>query len=192
MEDPHFIIDIMYARKNNMSGQAVYKDVGYGNNAYMRPQMKQALLSLIPVLEENRLKMRVCDAYRPPAAHRRLLEIIPVEGFFAKDYNLSNHCHGTAVDVCLTDLEGNNLDYPTEIDAYDERFRQQILQKQFSEFFEHLKKARHDYAGASPKQIKNREFLKNLMETHGFEAIPHEWWHYNLAGWRNYPVIKWD
>ena len=62
----------------------------------------------------------------------------------------------------------------------------------FDEFQKHLVKARHDYMGASDEAIKNREFLKQLMETHGFESIPHEWWHYNLKGWQNYPVVEWE
>ena len=190
IDEPHFIIDMMYARTNNMVGRAVYQDIGLGNNAYLIKDAAEKLFSLIPLLEKYHYKMRICDAYRPPVAHNKLLSIIPIEGFFAKDYAKSNHCHGTAVDVCLTDLEGNNLIYPTEIDAYEKRYQEQVLKGDFSAFQKHLVKARHDYQGASAEAIKNREFLKELMEGHGFEAIPHEWWHYNLKGWQNYPVIE--
>lgn len=188
-DDPHFIIDLMYARENNMVGRAVYKELNYGNKAYMRPETKEALLSLIPVLEKNGYKMRICDAYRPPLAHQIMLNIVPKAGLFAESSEASNHCHGTAVDVCLTDMNGNNLDYPTEIDAYEERFRKQVLNDDFSEYAGHLKKAAHGYPDASPEQIKNREFLKELMEAHGFESLSYEWWHYNLNGWERYPVI---
>jgi len=186
----HFIIDMMYARKNNMVGRAVYEEIGFGNQAYLRPQAAKCLLSLIPELEKHNLKMRICDAYRPPLAHNKLLEIIPFEGFFAKNYKRSNHCHGTAVDVCLTDINGNNLAYPTEIDAYEPQFSKQVLNGSFTEFQKHLIKARHDYTEASAEQIANRHFLKELMESHGFESIPHEWWHYNLKGWQDYPVVE--
>lgn len=189
--DNHFIIDIMYARPNNIVGQAVYEKIGFGNHAYLHKDATEKLYSLIPELEKEGYKMRICDAYRPPLAHNRLLEIIPIDGFFAKNYEKSNHCHGTAIDVCLTDLNGNNLLYPTEIDAYEERFHKQVIKGEFGEFQEHLQKARHDYMGASDDAIKNREFLRELMEKHGFESIPHEWWHYNLVGWQNYPVIEW-
>jgi len=189
IDEPHFIVDMMYAGTDNMTGQAVYRDIGFGNQAYLVKDAAVKLLSLIPVLEENHYKMRIRDAYRPPEAHNRLLEIIPIEGFFAKDFAKSNHCHGTAVDVCLTDLDGNNLVYPTEIDAYEKRYQKQVLKGEFKDFQEHLVKARHDYCGATPEAVKNRQFLKDLMEAHGFEAIPHEWWHYNLKGWQQYPVI---
>ncbi len=191
-ENPHFITDMMYARTDNMVGRAVYIEVGFENKAYMHKDMAEALLKLVPFLRENHLKMRICDAYRPPIAHQKLLEIIPFPGFFAATPERSNHCHGTAVDVCLTDENGRNLHYPTEIDAYEKRFQEQVCRGDFSEFQEHLKKARHDYAKADVEALQNREKLKKLMEEHGFESITHEWWHYNLKGWQNYPVAEWN
>ena len=189
--DPHFIIDMMYARSDNMLGRPVYQEIGYGNQAWMHPDVAAALLSLVPVLELSDLKMRICDAYRPPLAHECMVEIIPIKGFFKADYRESNHCHGTALDVCLTDLQGNNLFYPCAVDAYEPRFQQQVAAGEFSAFQQHLQKARHDYTDAPEDAIANREFLKQLMENHGFECIPHEWWHYNIKGWQNYPVVEW-
>lgn len=191
-EDPRFIVDLMYARANNMLSRPVYEEVGFGNQLYMHRDVAEKLLSLVPELEKMKCKMRICDAYRPPVAHMKCVEVVPIPGFFKADYTTSNHCHGTAVDVCLTDLEGNNLEYPTEIDAYDPYFAAQAAEGKFDEFQLHLKKARHDYYDAEPEEIQNREQLKQLMESHGFESIPHEWWHYNLVGWQYYPVIEWD
>lgn len=191
-EDEHFIIDMMYARENNMVGQAVYEKIGFGNKAYVHKDVAECLKSLIPVLEAKHYKMRICDAYRPPIAHEMLLQIIPQAGFFAATAERSNHCHGTAVDVCLTDMNGNNLDYPTEIDAYEEKYQKQVSAGNFDEFFVHLKKAGHDYEGAALKQIENRLFLKNLMETHGFSSITHEWWHYNINDFASYPLVNWE
>lgn len=193
LNNPHFITDMMYARSNNMVGRAVYEEIGYGNKAYMHEDVKNALLKLVPFLEENKLKMRICDAYRPPIAHQKLLEIIPRSQalFFAETPEKSNHCHGTAVDVCLTDIKGNNLVYPTEIDAYEGRFQEQVANGYFDEFQKHLIKARHDYTETSDEAIKNRQQLKLIMENIGFEAISHEWWHYNIKNWQDYPVIEW-
>ena len=190
LDDPHFIIDLMYARFDNMVGRPVYREIGYGSDAYMRPETKEALLSLIPVLEKSGQKMRIRDAYRPPLAHRLMLGIVPV-GLFAATCEASNHCHGTALDVCLTDADGNDLDYPTRIDAYEERFQKQVLNGDFSQYAEHLKKAAHDCPDATEKQKGNREFLKELMETHGFTSLPYEWWHYDLTGKEKYPMIEW-
>ena len=192
LKNPRFIIDMMYARTNNMVGRAVYKDIGFGNKAYVHKDVAAALLKLVPILEEKNLKMRICDAYRPPIAHKKLLEIVHFQGFFAATPERSNHCHGTAVDVCLTDKNGHNLLYPTEIDAYEPQLQKQVCAGDFSEFQQHLKKARHDYMEASAETLKNRDFLRALMESYGFESISHEWWHYNLHGWQAYPVIEWS
>lgn len=192
--DPHFITDMMYARSNNMVGRAIYTEIGYGNKAYMHEDVKNALLKTVPFLEKNKLKMRICDAYRPPVAHQKFLEIIPrtQAAFFAETPAKSNHCHGTAVDVCLTDINGHNLLYPTEIDAYEKHFQEQVCQGYFDDFQVHLQKARHDFMGASAKAISNRETLKKLMIQSGFEPISSEWWHYNIKDWQNYPVIEWE
>lgn len=191
LDNPHFIIDMMYARKNNMVGRAVYEEIGFGNNAYVHKKVAEKLLSIVPILDEKQYKLRICDAYRPPLAHKKLLEIIPRAGFFAATPERSNHCHGTAVDVCLTDTNGNNLDYPTQIDAYEEKYSRQVADGNFDEFFEHLKKARHDYTKASALQMENRKFLKDLMESHGFSSISHEWWHYNIEDFTLYPLVEW-
>lgn len=192
IENPYFIIDLMYAKPDNIVGRAVYKEIGFGNKAYVHNDVWQALLKIVPYLEENNLKLRICDAYRPKIAHQKLLEIIPMKGLFAINPEKSNHCHGTAVDVCLVDNLGNNLAYPTQIDAYEKKFQHQISEGFFNEFEIHLQKARHDYMGAMPDEIANRQNLRKLMEDIGFEAIEHEWWHYNLKNWQKYPLIDWS
>lgn len=189
VEHPCFLVDMMYARADNMSGLPVYQLCGLGNRAYLHKDAYTALLTLVPELEKMHCKLRICDAYRPAEAHKLLYENVPVPGFFKADYRTSNHCRGTAVDVCLTDEDGNNLLYPTEVDAYDPAFREEVAHGHFDGFVRHLQKARHDYREATPEAAKNRVLLKSLMEAHGFESIMHEWWHYNLAGWQNYPVI---
>lgn len=187
--DSHFIIDMMYARGENIAGLPVYKQIGLGNRAFAHPQVIEKMLSLIPELEMLNLKLRICDAYRPPLAHILLMQQVPLPGLFAENYQLSNHCHGTAVDVCLTDLNGNNLDFPTEIDAYTPEIAQALHQGNPTPLRENLIRARHDYQDASPTALTNRKLLKELMISHGFEPIPHEWWHYNLQNFEDYPVI---
>lgn len=190
--DP-FIIDIMYARKENMTGQDVYQQIGFGNKAYIHKDMWKRLQKLIPWLQEHKLKMKICDAYRPPLAHQKLKEVIPQPGFFASCPDRSQHCHGTAVDVILTDENGQELSYPTLVDAYDPYYATEVQNGRFEAFFDYLKKARHDYEDASMvKEIANRRDLKTLMESIGLEAISSEWWHYDLPDGRSdaYPMIE--
>lgn len=188
--DSHFIIDMMYARSDNMAGYPAYQEIGLGNRAFVQTALYDKLMGLIPELDAMRLKMRICDAYRPPLAHTVLLKKVALPGLFAANYQLSNHCHGTAVDVCLTDLSGNNLDYPTNIDAYTPEIYQALQKGETNLLQENLYRARHDYLAAPVSALANRALLKDLMLRHGFETIPQEWWHYNLVGFERYPVIE--
>jgi len=188
--DSHFIIDMMYARTDNITGIPVYRQIGLGNRAFVHPDTFEKLRLLIPELEALNLKLRICDAYRPPLAHTLLMKQIPLPGLFAENYHLSNHCHGTAVDICLTDINGKNLSFPTEIDAYSPEIYQALQQGNPTPLKKNLIRARHDCMDAPSEALTNRKRLKDLMTSHGFESIPHEWWHYNLTGFENYPVIE--
>lgn len=189
----YFIVDMMYASlKNNMTGIAVYNEIGIGNRAFVHKDLWEKLQKVIPYLEANNLKMKICDAYRPPLAHERMKEIISQPGFFASTPEKSQHCHGTAIDVCLCNDNGSELEYPTKVDAFDENYAMQVQSGNLTPFFEYLKKARHDYMDSSTKAISNREELKTLMESIGLKSISNEWWHYDLPNGCSdiYPMIE--
>lgn len=187
-----FIIDMMYARSQNMVGQPVYEQIGFGNRAYLHRDMWNILQKAEPWLKAHRLKLKICDAYRPPLAHMKLREIIPAPGFFALSPERSQHCRGTAVDVVLTQENGEELPYPTQVDAYRPDYAQEVQKGNMTAFFEYLKQARHDYENPDmATEIANRKELKALMENIGLLAIAHEWWHYNLpeGNTDKYPLI---
>ena len=186
-----FIISMMYASTENMTQTDVYNQIGFGNRAFVHKDMWEKISKLIPILQQQKLKLKIFDAYRPPLAHKILKEIIPMEGFFAASPERSQHCRATAIDVCLCDEDGKELAYPTKVDAYTKEFARQIAQGQTQNFLQHLQKARHDYmAEGIETEIKNREFLKKLMQEVGLEPIPHEWWHYNLPNGKDYPLCE--
>ncbi len=191
--DDYFIIDMMYANlKNNMTGIAVYEEIGLGNRAFVHKDLWEKLKQVIPYLQAHNLKMKICDAYRPPIAHTKMKEIIPQPGFFASKPETSQHCHGTAIDVCLCDNQGNELVYPTKVDAYDETYARQVQAGNLEPFFKYLKQARHDFVdGVSEQALKNRQELLTLMQSIGLNKINSEWWHYDLPNGcgKNYPLI---
>ncbi len=191
--DKYFIIDMMYASlKNNMVGVAVYEEIGLGNRAFVHRDLWEKLKQAIPYLQSHNLKMKICDAYRPPIAHTRLKEVIPQAGFFASCAEASLHCHGTAIDICLCDAHDIELVYPTKVDAYDEVYAQQVQSGNLESFFAYLKQARHDFVSdLSPEALKNRAELLSLMQNIGLKAITNEWWHYELPEGKsdNYPLI---
>lgn len=190
LKGERFIIDLMYAGTRNIATYAAYDEIGLGNRAFVHSQVFENLMKVVPILKKNNLKMCIRDAYRPPKAHILLQKKIAISGLFAANYQLSNHCHGTAVDVCLADENGKFLTYPTETDAYTEDIAKAVMRGNFIPLQENLLKARHDYMQAPYEVLANRSFLKELMENNGFSSIPHEWWHYNLKGFEKYPVIE--
>lgn len=194
LNEDFFIIDMMYARPDNMTGRAVYQEIGFGNQAWIHPELKEKLLKVIPLLEAKGLRMKICDAYRPPLAHQIMKEIIPFPGFFATNAERSQHCHGTAVDIILTSADGKELAYPTKVDGYDPLLAKEVQNGKMENFMEHLKKAARDYTNDNPalaEAIRNRDFLREIMEGAGLESIPLEWWHFDLPNGRSedYPMI---
>jgi D-alanyl-D-alanine dipeptidase len=182
-----------YTIKGNMTGVAAYPQVGLGNIAIVHKQMWEKLEKLIPYLEENDRYIKVFDAYRPPEAQILMKKIIPIDGYFAADPERSQHCHATAVDICLCDSNKQELKYPTPLDAYTPENADLIQQainapskeecdKIMDIFSQKIKKAGHDYTSndLTEEEIKNREELKDLMEGIGLYSLFFEWWHYNL------------
>lgn len=193
IENERFIIDMMYARNKNMVQKAVYQQIGWGNLAVVHEDLWRCLEKTIPVLKQNGLKMKIFDAYRPPLAHDLMHAIVPMPGFFAVSAERSQHCHATAVDVCLCHEDGRALEYPTLVDAYHPKYAQEVAAGKVAGFKQYLLQARHDYQDSSrPVAIENREYLRHLMEDAGFESIAHEWWHYDLPDGRseNYPLVE--
>jgi len=188
-----FIIDMMYAKSDNIIMHPVYLEVGFGNQAIAHVDAVIRLHDLAHELSLLNLKMRICDAYRPPVAHQRILQLIKVDGLFASKPENSMHCYGTAIDCCLTDEKGRDLKFPTEVDAYEKKYARQLARGDSADFNKHFAKARHDFMDTKyAEAINNRELLKRLMTSVGFETISHEWWHYQLPGGNtDYPFVEW-
>lgn len=189
-----FIIDMMYATAENITMHPVYEEVGFGSKAYVHIDVADRLKKVSARLTELNLKMRIRDAYRPPVAHQRILQILPVEGLFASKAENSLHCYGTAIDCCLTDEKGHDLKFPTAIDAYEKKYAKQIALGQTDAFYKHFAKAASAYFDIKiAKAIDNRELLKKIMTECGFEGIGSEWWHFQLPGGKElYPMIEWS
>ncbi len=190
--DP-FIVEMMYATKENMLQTAVYDNIGFGNRAFVCRELFGKLQKLAPVLQKRRQKLKIFDAYRPPAAHQIMRKIIPLSEFFAATCECSLHCHAAAIDCCLCDEKGQELEYPTKVDAYTPEYAKQVCQGETNAFQQHLQKARQDYVNPDmDEEIKNRNDLRQLMESIGLEPIAHEWWHYNLPQGKDLPVVDWS
>lgn len=163
---PQIQVDLKYATKDNFTGQIVY-------NFNCCLLIKEAALKLRDVqteLESIGLGLKVWDGFRPVAAQWKFWELVPDERYVSDPRKGGRHTRGTAVDLTLITKDGQELLMPSDFDDFSE-------------------KAHQDYMGASDEAIKNRQFLRDIMERHGFIGLATEWWHFDLIGWKNYPPI---
>lgn len=162
------ILDIRYASKNNFTKKVLY-------DADIALIHKDTLAKLLSAQEEFKslgYRIKLWDAYRPFYIQKILWDIMPNSNYIANPYTRgSNHNRACAVDITLTDLNGNELDMPTNFDEFSER-------------------SHRSYTNATPIQIKNAEFLKSIMIKHGFSPIYTEWWHFDDINHLNYPLLN--
>jgi D-alanyl-D-alanine dipeptidase len=38
--------------------------------------------------------------------------------------------------------------------------------------------------------VKNRALLRDVMQKHGFQPLPSEWWHYDFSGWEGFELMN--
>lgn len=166
--DHDMILDIRYASKNNFTNRVLYD----ADACILRNDTLRKLLNAQREFRSLGYNIKIWDAYRPYYIQKILWDILPNSNYIANPYKGgSNHNRACAVDITLTDLNGFEIDMPTEFDEFSI-------------------KAHRDYIGASDIQIKNAELLKNVMIKHGFKPIYTEWWHFDDINYLNYPIIN--
>jgi len=164
--DPSIVLDIRYATSNNFLHRAVYKQA----RCFL---VKEAALKLQEVQNELKqlgLGLKIFDGYRPLRVQKKMWQIMPNPKYVANPAKGSRHNRGCAVDLTLVDSTGKELNMPTEFDNF-------------------TVKAHHNYMKLPARVRLNRWILKTVMEKHGFKSISSEWWHYDMVGWRKYPVM---
>lgn len=164
---PDIHIDLRYATSDNFTGSVVY-------DFQVCLLNKKAAFQLKEVQEELKrmgLSLKVWDGYRPFKAQCKFWELVPDPRYVSDPKKGGRHTRGTAVDLTIVTKDGKELPMPSAFDDFSER-------------------AHRDYSGASQEEIQNRELLRQVMEKHGFLGLPTEWWHFDLAEWKDYPPIK--
>jgi D-alanyl-D-alanine dipeptidase len=163
---PGIRLDIRYATSANIMHRPVYKTA----RAFLRLPAAMALKAVQMDISRDGYGLKIYDGYRPYSVTVAFYEQYRDTTFVASPYTGSRHNRGCAVDLTLIDLKtGKELDMPTPFDSFD-------------------KQAGARYPDLSPEVLKNRQLLQQVMLRHGFLILPSEWWHFDFAGWRNYPV----
>ena len=108
------------------------------------------------------------DCFRPRPVQWKLWNKVPDPRYVSDPRKGSMHNRGVAVDLTLTDAEGNELDMGTPYDFFGQRA--------YSTFTD------------LPDSIMQRRKLLNLvMKNQDFHSIRTEWWHFSWKG-KNYPL----
>jgi len=166
------LLEIRYATPYNFTHTQLYPWPA----AWLHPAAANALLAVQQELEQSGLGLKVFDAYRPLSVQQKMWDLIQDERYVSNPArNQGRHTRGTAVDVTLVDKVGNELPMPTGFDDFTE-------------------KAHRDYDGeaVSTEAKVNRAKLAEVMQKHGFLPYSYEWWHFDLKGWEEYPVLDVD
>ncbi len=158
-----FAYDLRYATKNNFLKEKVYDCA----ECYTRAKTARALLAANAEFNEQGVRIKFFDCYRPNSVQYKMWKIVPNPQYVANPVKGSIHNKGGAVDITLERLNGEELDMGTDFDYFGKR-------------------AYHDNKNLNQEILNNRKLLKETMEKHGFWSIRTEWWHYNLkSGSRN-------
>lgn len=170
------ILDIRYAGNHNFVGEPI--DGYNAPYAIMTTKAAEKLKEAADDFRAMGYRIKIFDAYRPQSAVEHFMRwakdksatgmqeefypefsnktLLVDQGYIARN---SSHMRGSAIDLTLTDMEGNELDMGTCFDYFG-------------------KKAWHSYAGVTEEQAKNRKLLRRVMEENGFQYFYKEWWHY--------------
>ncbi len=174
---PDVIEEMRYATEHNFTGMVVD---GYEAGAAILT--KEAALALKEAADALRLdgyRVKIFDAYRPRRAVRFFVDwsktddmrmrdefypefknkkLLVDQGYIARN---SAHTRGSAIDMTIVYANGTEVDMGTCFDYFG-------------------KKAWHGASGLTQEQTEMRALLRSVMESCGFKAFEHEWWHYRL------------
>ncbi len=164
---PNLKKDIKYATTDNVTAQVLYASPA----VFLRQPAAIALKKIADELALNGIGIVVYDAYRPYSITKKIWDAVKDENYAASPNTGSRHNRGCAIDLGLYELKsGELLVMPTVFDDFTE-------------------KAHHDY-GDFPLDIRtNRALLRTVMQKHGFLPLETEWWHYDFAGWQDFPLM---
>jgi D-alanyl-D-alanine dipeptidase len=164
---PGIKLDIRYATKNNFMKQVMYKQA----RAFARRPVVQQLRIIQAELKKKGYGLKIFDAYRPYAITVDFYKRASDKNFVANPAEGSKHNRGCAVDLTLIDLKtGKDIPMPTPYDSFEP--------------------AAAPHYNKLPEQIiKNRDFLIQTMQAHGFKVMYNEWWHFDFTGWPSYELM---
>ena len=148
---PSVDLDIKYASTDNFTHTKLYDSP----KALLRQGTADKLKEVADEVGKKGYRLRIWDAYRSPDVQFAMWKLVPDTRYVANPYKgYSNHSRGSAIDLTLMDIQGNELKMPTDFDDFTAE-------------------------AASVNQNENAKYLKDVMVKHGFKPLATEWWHFD-------------
>ncbi len=162
----NIVLDMRYATMNNFTNQQIYDS----SRCFLRPEALYLLEKAIQLAEQQKLRFKIFDAYRPQYAQERLWSICPNSDYITPPERGSPHTRGIALDLTLIDQNGQELDMGTPFDSFDIT-------------------SHHGTTQISAEAALNRYKLLGIMMSAGWDLYVNEWWHYQLFNARQFDLI---
>lgn len=165
--DPRLRLDIRYATPGNFMGRVLYPVA----RAVAQRPVAEALSRVQTRAEAAGFGLLIFDAYRPWRITRMMWEETPPEAreFVADPATGSRHNRGCSIDLSLH-RDGIEVTMPSPYDDF-------------------TRAAYRSNTAAPPQAIAASRMLEEWMVAEGFLPLANEWWHYDWADWRRYPIM---
>ncbi|WP_324076069.1 MAG: M15 family metallopeptidase [Erythrobacter sp.] len=165
--DPRLRLDIRYATPANFMGRKLYP---LARAVAQRP-VAEALAKVQTRAEAAGYGLLIFDAYRPWRITKAMWEATPPEKreFVADPAVGSRHNRGCSIDLSLH-RNGVEVVMPSPYDDFTPA-------------------AYRSNTAAPPEALALSRMLEGWMVAEGFVPLPNEWWHYDWAEWRRYPIM---
>ncbi|MFY7746054.1 MAG: M15 family metallopeptidase [Erythrobacter sp.] len=165
--DPRLKFDIRYATPANFMGRVLYPVP----RAVAQRPVAEALSRAQTRAEAAGYGLLIFDAYRPWRITRAMWDQTPPEKreFVADPRSGSRHNRGCSIDLSLH-RDGVEVTMPSPYDDFTPA-------------------AYRSNTAAPAEALALSRLLEGWMVAEGFVPLPNEWWHYDWAEWRRYPIM---
>lgn len=165
--DPRMRLDIRYATPANFMGRTLYPVA----RAIAQRPVAEALSKVQTRAEAAGYGLLIFDAYRPWRITRMMWDETPPDRreFVADPRTGSRHNRGCSIDLSL---HRNGVEVP--------------MPSPYDDFTPAAYRAN---TAAPAEALAASRMLEAWMVAEGFVPLPNEWWHYDWADWRRYPIM---
>ncbi|MFM7348912.1 MAG: M15 family metallopeptidase [Erythrobacter sp.] len=165
--DPRLRFDIRYATPNNFMHRVLYPQA----RAVAQRPVAEALSRVQTRAEAEGYGLLIFDAYRPWRITKAMWDQTPPDKreFVADPATGSRHNRGCSVDLSLH-RDGVEVAMPSPYDDFTPA-------------------AYRSFTAAPAEALRLRALLEGWMVAEGFVPLANEWWHFDWAEWRRYPVM---